>query len=111
MTRAAIRTTFALASGAVIAACAAGNGGNAGVTPPVSSKAPGSRAAGGAARSSWMTSKIEHVVIVIQENRSFDNLFGTFPGADGATQGESVQHGVVPLAEEPLVGPKLGSLA
>ena len=31
---------------------------------------------------------IEHVVIVIQENRSFDDLFAHFPGADGATQGE-----------------------
>jgi phospholipase C len=27
--------------------------------------------------------KIEHVVWIIQENRSFDNYFGTFPGADG----------------------------
>ncbi len=28
-------------------------------------------------------SKIKHVVIVMQENRSFDSYFGTFPGADG----------------------------
>ena len=27
--------------------------------------------------------KIRHVVIIMQENRSFDNYFGTFPGADG----------------------------
>jgi phospholipase C len=27
--------------------------------------------------------KIEHVVIIMQENRSFDHYFGTFPGADG----------------------------
>ena len=27
--------------------------------------------------------KIRHVVIVMQENRSFDSYFGTFPGADG----------------------------
>ncbi len=32
---------------------------------------------------------IKHVVIVIQENRSFDNLFATFPGADGATKGKA----------------------
>jgi phospholipase C len=32
---------------------------------------------------------IEHVVIVIQENRSFDNLFATFPGADGTTTGRA----------------------
>ncbi|MGH3506143.1 MAG: alkaline phosphatase family protein [Nocardioidaceae bacterium] len=28
-------------------------------------------------------SKIKHVVFVMQENRSFDHYFGTFPGADG----------------------------
>jgi len=27
--------------------------------------------------------KIRHVVIITQENRSFDSYFGTFPGADG----------------------------
>jgi phospholipase C len=27
--------------------------------------------------------KIRHVIIVMQENRSFDSYFGTFPGADG----------------------------
>jgi phospholipase C len=27
--------------------------------------------------------KIKHVVVIMQENRSFDNYFGTFPGADG----------------------------
>src|ERR1700733_4801511 len=26
--------------------------------------------------------KIKHVVIIVQENRSFDNLFHAFPGAD-----------------------------
>jgi phospholipase C len=27
--------------------------------------------------------KIEHIIWIIQENRTFDNYFGTFPGADG----------------------------
>ena len=27
--------------------------------------------------------KIKHVVVIMQENRSFDHYFGTFPGADG----------------------------
>jgi phospholipase C len=27
--------------------------------------------------------KIKHVIIIMQENRSFDSYFGTFPGADG----------------------------
>ena len=28
---------------------------------------------------------IEHVVIIVKENHSFDNYFGTFPGANGTT--------------------------
>jgi phospholipase C len=27
--------------------------------------------------------KIQHVIVVMQENRSFDSYFGTYPGADG----------------------------
>jgi len=27
--------------------------------------------------------KIKHVVVIMQENRSFDNYFGSYPGADG----------------------------
>jgi phospholipase C len=30
--------------------------------------------------------KIEHVVMIMQENRSFDSYFGTYPGADGIPQ-------------------------
>src|SRR5262245_37179454 len=32
-------------------------------------------------------SRIQHIVFIIKENRSFDSYFGTFPGADGATSG------------------------
>ena len=53
-------------------------------------------------------SKIQHVVVLIQENRSFDDLFATFPNADGATQGQSIDHGTVPLAQEPLASHDLG---
>jgi phospholipase C len=31
--------------------------------------------------------KIKHIVIIMQENRSFDSYFGTFPGADGIPPG------------------------
>ena len=31
---------------------------------------------------------IEHVIIVVQENRSFDQYFGTYPGADGIPRHE-----------------------
>jgi len=27
--------------------------------------------------------KIKHIIVIMQENRSFDHYFGTFPGADG----------------------------
>ncbi len=45
-------------------------------------------AAAGASRAAAATAlqsihKIQHVVIIMQENRSFDSYFGTFPGADG----------------------------
>jgi phospholipase C len=33
--------------------------------------------------------KIKHVVFILQENRSFDSYFGTYPGADGI-QGRSI---------------------
>jgi len=34
--------------------------------------------------------KIRHVVIIMQENRSFDSYFGTFPGADGIPMADGV---------------------
>jgi phospholipase C len=34
--------------------------------------------------------KIKHVVIIMQENRSFDSYFGTYPGADGIPRGVCV---------------------
>jgi phospholipase C len=34
---------------------------------------------------------IEHVVFLIKENRTFDHYFGTYPGADGATTGFTMQ--------------------
>ena len=33
--------------------------------------------------------KLEHVVFIIKENRTFDHMFGKLPGADGATTGET----------------------
>jgi phospholipase C len=32
-------------------------------------------------------SKLQHVIIIMQENRSFDHYFGTYPGADGIPPG------------------------
>ena len=41
--------------------------------------------------------KIDHVVFIVKENRTFDHLFGRFPGADGATEGARCDGTVVPL--------------
>ncbi|GIV01144.1 MAG: hypothetical protein KatS3mg014_2759 [Actinomycetota bacterium] len=32
--------------------------------------------------------KLEHLVFIVQENRSFDHYFGTFPGAEGIPMGK-----------------------
>src|SRR5262249_54767999 len=34
--------------------------------------------------------KIKHVIIILQENRTFDSYFGTYPGADGIPSGVCV---------------------
>jgi phospholipase C len=41
--------------------------------------------------------KIEHIVFVIKENRTFDHLFGRFPGANGVTDGETCNGKTIPL--------------
>src|SRR5450432_3668149 len=37
---------------------------------------------------------IKHVIIVVKENHTFDNYFGSFPGADGISQ-ITTNHGVI----------------
>jgi phospholipase C len=41
--------------------------------------------------------KIDHIIFIVKENRTFDHLFGRFPGADGATTGVTCDGSVVPL--------------
>jgi phospholipase C len=45
--------------------------------------------------------KIKHVIIIMQENRSFDSYFGTYPGADGIPMKNGVPTVCVP---NPLAG-------
>jgi phospholipase C len=47
--------------------------------------------------------KIQHVVIIMQENRSFDSYFGTYPGADGIP-GLAGNPGTVPCLRDPTTG-------
>jgi phospholipase C len=57
---------------------------------------------------------IEHVIFLVKENRSFDHYFGTYPGAEGATEGGTIEDcsartfedgPVVDLEPAPLVLP------
>ena len=45
--------------------------------------------------------EIRHVVYLIKENRTFDHMFGRFPGADGATTGLTCDGTEVPLVRAP----------
>ncbi|MDX6480438.1 MAG: hypothetical protein QOG85_948 [Gaiellaceae bacterium] len=47
--------------------------------------------------------KIRHVVIIMQENRSFDSYFGTYPGADGIP-GLAGNPGKVPCSQDLTTG-------
>lgn len=69
---------FVLFSAAAIAAC----GGGGGLSGTQGGFIPGAHHRSG-------SSPIQHVIVVIQENRSFDNFFATFPNADGATSGQA----------------------
>jgi phospholipase C len=44
--------------------------------------------------------KIRHVVVIMQENRSFDSYFGTYPGADGIPMRNGVPTVCVPDPED-----------
>jgi phospholipase C len=85
------------------------NGCNQGMPTP--SVAPASRSIARAGRAP-SGSPIQHVVVVIQENRTFNDFFATYPGADGTTKAEvlkvnerdcQVYHGIIHLKEMPLV--------
>jgi phospholipase C len=70
------------------------------VSAQISPSLVGIAAPGGAAKPTGM-GVIQHVVYIIKENRSFDNYFGTFPGADGATSGPISTGQVIPLGPTP----------
>ncbi len=66
-----------LAAG-LLAACTSSSG--------APSASPNERVSGGPGGTYLVSAgvhKIKHVIVVMQENRSFDSYFGTYPGADG----------------------------
>ena len=49
--------------------------------------------------------KIRHVIIIMQENRSFDSYFGTYPGADGIPMSNGVAYRVRTEPQGPVPAP------
>jgi phospholipase C len=85
-----------------VAGCSGGGGTGSSSPPlPVSPTAPPAQACEVVPDPSG--GRIQHVIVVIQENRSFDNLFATFPGADGTTRGTVHTGQQVFLTRAPLV--------
>ena len=46
--------------------------------------------------------RIEHIVVIYAENRSFDHLYGLFPGAEGIAQATPEQRTQLDLNGQPL---------
>jgi phospholipase C len=45
--------------------------------------------------------KIQHIVFIVKENRSFDEYFGQFPGANGTKTGTLSNGAIIPLGHTP----------
>jgi phospholipase C len=76
------RTLVALVLAAMLAAAcspASGESGSTTSSPPGPSPSPGPELT----KLEQAQSHLKHLVFIVQENRSFDHYFGTFPGANG----------------------------
>jgi len=50
-------------------------------------------------------SNLKHIVFIVKENRTFDNYFGQFPGANGTTKGTLSTGQVITLGHTPDIMP------
>jgi phospholipase C len=82
-----------------------GCGGAGAALSPQGSAQTGSFAAAGRLRGAPSGSPIAHVVFIIQENRSFDDLFQGYPGANTASSGLDSSGNTVALQPIPLEAP------
>jgi phospholipase C len=77
---------------------------------PQSSARSSTPAAGAATPSAQVLAArrhIKHIVFLIKENRTFDNMFGRFPGADGATTGRLCNGSPIKLRVAPDEEPEV----
>jgi phospholipase C len=84
------------------AAVDGGAGGDAGAVDGSSSSED---AATTDAPSTGPISQIKHVIVIVKENHTFDNYFGTFPGAEGNTMCKTAT-GTVPCPRAPDKTPR-----
>jgi phospholipase C len=89
---------FLAATTLVIAACSGGGAGAPQATPIPATSDP-------AIPDSGFTGTIEHVVIIVQENRTFDNLFNGFPGSDTVKSGMMSSGKTIALRPDGLESP------
>ena len=78
------------------------NGGAPGLPLPSQSRAAPAFAPLAPAGRHSQSGKIQHVVIIVQENRSFNNLFYGFPGAKTARYGYNLSNQRIELKPVPL---------
>jgi phospholipase C len=69
-------------------------------TASTSTGTGGTGGAGGADGGLMVSSPIKHVVVIVKENHTFDNYFGTFPGAEGTTTCK-LKSGTIPCPKAP----------
>jgi phospholipase C len=93
-------TCAGLAACGVLAGCTAAAPSSASsAVAPSSASSAAVQASGGPSGSYIVPAgihKIKHVIIVMQENRSFDTYFGTYPGADGIPMKDGTPTACVP---------------
>jgi len=90
-------TTIATASPRGTTVQETGNG-NPLISQPPSAETPGLPVPATPADTAEGIHKIRHVIIIMQENRAFDNYFGTYPGADGIPMINGVSSACIPDA-------------
>jgi phospholipase C len=100
--------TLALVSCLVVGACSAPSEATSEVSPtteapsapqPVSS--PSADDIAGLPKLEQARARLKHLIFIVQENRSFDHYFGTFPGAEGIPMRDGAPTVCVP---DPILG-------
>jgi len=95
--------------GLVVACTPPGGSGDAADAPKTPAKHSQGELVAGGPKGSYIVPpgihKIKHVIVIMQENRSFDSYFGTYPGADGIPMSNGQPTVCVPNPTGPCTKP------